>query len=64
MLSSLRAGCLGGVPTGGKIEKFSLDALINMLARAGMRVEMKVKKAAWLKRIRAAWPQSARPTRG
>ena len=30
----------------GKIEKFSLDALVNMLAHAGMRVEMKVKKAA------------------
>lgn len=30
----------------GKISKFSLDALVNMLARAGMRVELKVKKAA------------------
>jgi predicted XRE-type DNA-binding protein len=30
----------------GKIDKFSLDALVNMLSRAGMRVEMKVKKAA------------------
>lgn len=30
----------------GKIDKFSLDALVNMLAKAGMRVEMKVKKAA------------------
>ena len=30
----------------GKIEKFSLDALVNMLAHAGMRIEMKVKKAA------------------
>lgn len=30
----------------GKIDKFSLDALVNMLANAGMRVEMKVKKAA------------------
>ena len=30
----------------GKIDKFSLDALVNMLGRAGMRVEMKVKKAA------------------
>lgn len=30
----------------GKIGKFSLDALVNMLAHAGMRVEMKVKKAA------------------
>lgn len=29
----------------GKIDKFSLDALVNMLARAGMRVEMKVKVA-------------------
>ncbi len=30
----------------GKISKFSLDALVNMLAHAGMRVELKVKKAA------------------
>jgi predicted XRE-type DNA-binding protein len=30
----------------GKIDKFSLDALVNMLAHAGMRVELKVKKAA------------------
>lgn len=30
----------------GRIDKFSLDALVNMLGRAGMRVEMKVKKAA------------------
>lgn len=30
----------------GKIEKFSLDALVNMLAHAGMPVELKVKKAA------------------
>jgi len=30
----------------GKIDKFSLDALVNMLAKAGMRVEMRVKKAA------------------
>ena len=30
----------------GKIDKFSLDALVNMLGRAGMRVEIKVKKAA------------------
>jgi predicted XRE-type DNA-binding protein len=30
----------------GKIDQFSLDALVNMLAHAGMRVEMKVKKAA------------------
>ncbi|HLQ25914.1 MAG TPA: helix-turn-helix transcriptional regulator [Acidiferrobacterales bacterium] len=29
-----------------KIEKFSLDALVNMLARAGLRVELRVKKAA------------------
>ncbi len=29
----------------GKIEKFSLDALVNMLAHAGMRVELRVKKA-------------------
>ena len=27
----------------GKIDKFSLDALVNTLAHAGMRVEMKVK---------------------
>lgn len=30
----------------GKIGKFSLDALVNMLAHAGMRVELKVRKAA------------------
>jgi predicted XRE-type DNA-binding protein len=30
----------------GKIDKFSLDALVNMLARAGMRVELRVRKAA------------------
>ncbi len=30
----------------GKIDKFSLDALVNMLATAGMRVELRVKKAA------------------
>lgn len=30
----------------GKIGKFSLDALVNMLGHAGMRVEIKVKKAA------------------
>ena len=30
----------------GKIGKFSLDALVNMLGHAGMRVEMKVKRAA------------------
>ena len=30
----------------GKIEKFSLDALVNILAHAGMRVELKVRKAA------------------
>lgn len=30
----------------GKIEKFSLDALVNMLGQAGMRVELGVKKAA------------------
>ncbi len=29
----------------GKIGEFSLDALVNMLAHAGMRVEMKVKRA-------------------
>jgi predicted XRE-type DNA-binding protein len=30
----------------GKIDKFSIDALVNMLAAAGLRVEMRVKKAA------------------
>ena len=29
-----------------RIELFSLDALVNMLAKAGMRVELKVKQAA------------------
>jgi predicted XRE-type DNA-binding protein len=30
----------------GKIDKFSLDALVNMLGHAGMSVELRVKKAA------------------
>ena len=30
----------------GKIDKFRLDALVNMLGHAGMRVELRVKKAA------------------
>jgi predicted XRE-type DNA-binding protein len=30
----------------GKIDKFSLDALVNMLAAAGLRVELRVRKAA------------------
>jgi predicted XRE-type DNA-binding protein len=30
----------------GKIDLFSLDTLVNMLAAAGLRVEMKLKKAA------------------
>lgn len=30
----------------GRIGKFSLDALVNMLGHAGMRVELRVKKAA------------------
>jgi predicted XRE-type DNA-binding protein len=30
----------------GKIDKFSLDALVNMLGHAGMRVEVRVKRAA------------------
>lgn len=30
----------------GRIEKFSLDALVNMLARVGRHVAVKVKKAA------------------
>ena len=30
----------------GTIDQFGLDAPVNMLAHAGMRVEMKVKKAA------------------
>jgi predicted XRE-type DNA-binding protein len=30
----------------GKIQLFSLDALVNMLANAGMRVTLTVKKAA------------------
>ena len=30
----------------GKIEKFSLDALVNMLGHAGMRVGLSVRKAA------------------
>ena len=30
----------------GRIDRCSLDALVNMLAHAGMRVELRVKKAA------------------
>ena len=30
----------------GKIDKFSLDALVNMLGKAGLRVEVQVRKAA------------------
>ncbi len=30
----------------GKIDLFSLDTLVNMLAAAGLRVEIKLKKAA------------------
>jgi len=30
----------------GRIELFAIDGLINMLASAGLRVEMKVRKAA------------------
>lgn len=30
----------------GRIGLFSLDALVNMASRAGMRVELRVKKAA------------------
>ena len=30
----------------GKIDKFSLDALVNMLSHAGMCVELRVKKVA------------------
>ena len=30
----------------GKIGKFSLDALVNILGHAGMRVELRVRKAA------------------
>jgi predicted XRE-type DNA-binding protein len=30
----------------GKIGKFSLDALVNMLGKAGMRVKLSVRKAA------------------
>lgn len=29
-----------------KIDKFSLDALVNMLGHAGLRVELRVRKAA------------------
>jgi predicted XRE-type DNA-binding protein len=34
----------------GRIDKFSLDALVTMLAHAGVRVELRVKKAAKRKR--------------
>ncbi len=35
----------------GKIEKFSLDALVNMLGNAGMRVELSMRKAALYQRL-------------
>ena len=52
-LSQAQAAKLFGVTqprvsdlTRGKIELFSLDALVNMLAAAGLRIEMHVAKAA------------------
>ena len=39
----------------GKITLFSLDALVNIAARAGLRIELRVKKAA----CRTAAPRSA-----
>jgi predicted XRE-type DNA-binding protein len=30
----------------GKLDKFSLDALVNMLGKAGLRVEVQVRRAA------------------
>jgi predicted XRE-type DNA-binding protein len=30
----------------GKIEKFSLDALVNMLAAAGLHIELRIRRAA------------------
>ena len=30
----------------GKIDVFALDALVNMAARAGLRIDMKIRKAA------------------
>ena len=32
----------------GKIDLFSLDALVNMASTAGLHIEMRVLKAAWL----------------
>ncbi len=32
--------------TRGKIDRFSLDALVNMAAAAGLRIEMRVREAA------------------
>ncbi|MCQ9380166.1 helix-turn-helix transcriptional regulator [Methyloversatilis sp. XJ19-49] len=46
----------------GKINEFSLDALVSMLAKAGMRVEMKVKKAP-ARRREAGQRISASPPR-
>jgi predicted XRE-type DNA-binding protein len=31
---------------GGKIDKFSLDALVNMLGAAGLRVELRIRRVA------------------
>jgi predicted XRE-type DNA-binding protein len=41
----------------GKVENFSLDALVKMLTKAGLRVEMRVTKA----RGRAAAPPGRKP---
>ena len=30
----------------GRVDKFSLDALVNLVVRAGLRVDLKVKRAA------------------
>ena len=42
----------------GKIELFSIDKLVNMLAKAGQHVEVSVHKAAWKLNLRnqERWP--------
>jgi len=45
----------------GKIELFSLESLVDMATAAGMKVEVRLKKAACAKKC--ASPQGADPTK-
>jgi predicted XRE-type DNA-binding protein len=38
--------CSPAIRRGGKIDLFALDALVNMAATAGLRIEMRVREAA------------------